>query len=224
MEWDDVVPLACAAYNFLPNEHSKESLFFLMFGREARIPLNTILQCQIRYLGNDENILSIKALKNMYQLPAENLQKARKRMAPANFPQTSKLKTEDLVMIKDHTAGPFEPIYKGNYHVVAIKGNQVEVAPAEGGKSQMVHITDVKYILPANNLIAKLPDYNKFGCKTKLRLNPQNVPDLNWELATTANTKPKPPTTIINYTLPVSINIVTTTSTPVMMSVKADKP
>ena len=23
VEWDDVVPLACAAYNFLPNEHSK---------------------------------------------------------------------------------------------------------------------------------------------------------------------------------------------------------
>ena len=83
--------------------------------------------------------------------------------------------------------------------MVAIKGNQVEVAPAEGGKSQMVHITDVKYILPVDNIIAKLPDYNKFGCKTKLRLNPQNVPDLNWELATTANTKPTPPTTTINY-------------------------
>ena len=54
MEWDDVVPLACAAYNFLPNEHSKESPFFLMFGREARIPLNTMLQSQIRYLGNDK--------------------------------------------------------------------------------------------------------------------------------------------------------------------------
>ena len=104
-----------------------------------------MLQSQIRYLGNDENILPIQALKNMYQLVAENLQKARKRMAPANFPQTSKLKTKDSVMIKDHTAGPFEPVYKGNYLVVAIKGNQVEVAPAEGGKSQIVHITDVKY-------------------------------------------------------------------------------
>ena len=29
MEWDDVVPLACVAYNFLPSEHSKESHFFL---------------------------------------------------------------------------------------------------------------------------------------------------------------------------------------------------
>ena len=70
-------------------------------------------------------------------------------------------------MIKNHTAGPFEPVYKGNYCVVVIKGNQVEVVPAEGDKSQMVHITDAKYILPADNIIAKLPDYNKFGHKTK---------------------------------------------------------
>ena len=145
-------------------------------------------------------------------------------MAPANFPQPTKLKTEDSVMIKNYTAGPFEPVYKGNYHMVAINGNLVEVAPAEGGKSQMVHITDVKYILPADNIIAKLPDYNKVGQKTKPRLNPQNVPDLNWELATTANTKPTPPTTTFNYTLPVSTDIITTTSTPMMISVKTDKP
>ena len=223
MEWDDVVPLACVAYNFLPNEHPKESPFFLMSGREARIPLNTMFQSQIRYLGNDENILSIQALKNMYQLVAENLQKARKRMAQLISHNQTKLKTEDSVMIKNHTAGPFEPVYKGNYHMVAIKGNQVEVAPAEGGKSQMVHITDVKYILPADNIIAKLPDYNKFGQKTKLGLNPQNIPDLNWELATTASTKPIPPNTTITCTLPMSTDIVTTTSTPVMISVKADK-
>ena len=85
MEWDDVVPLACAGYNFLPNEHSKESPFFLMFGREARIPLNTMFQSHIRYLGNDENILSIQALKNIYQLVAENLQKARKRKTSINI-------------------------------------------------------------------------------------------------------------------------------------------
>ena len=32
LRWDDLLPLACAAYNFMPNEHSKESPFFLMFG------------------------------------------------------------------------------------------------------------------------------------------------------------------------------------------------
>ena len=47
IEWDAVVPLACAAYNFLPKEHSKESPFFLMFGRDAILPLNKLLQPQV---------------------------------------------------------------------------------------------------------------------------------------------------------------------------------
>ena len=30
--WDNILPLAAAAYNWFPNEHSKEPAFFLMFG------------------------------------------------------------------------------------------------------------------------------------------------------------------------------------------------
>ena len=43
LEWDVLVTLASAAYNFIPNEHSKESPFFLMFGRDPVLPLNTLL-------------------------------------------------------------------------------------------------------------------------------------------------------------------------------------
>ena len=32
LEWDQVIPLACATYNFMPSESSKEAPFFLMFG------------------------------------------------------------------------------------------------------------------------------------------------------------------------------------------------
>ena len=35
LEWDDIAHLAKAAYNYMPNQHSKESSFFLMFGRDA---------------------------------------------------------------------------------------------------------------------------------------------------------------------------------------------
>ena len=77
LEWDDIVPLACAAYNFLPNEHSRESPFFLMFGKDPLLPLTKLLKPQIRYLGNDENILSLEALKNMYQLVVTNLRYAK---------------------------------------------------------------------------------------------------------------------------------------------------
>ena len=63
LEWDALVPLACAAYNFIPNEHSKESPFFLMFGRDPVLPLNTLLEPKVRYMGNDMNVLSLEAIE-----------------------------------------------------------------------------------------------------------------------------------------------------------------
>ena len=111
IEWDDVVPLACVAYNFLPNEHSKESPFFLIFGRDAILPLNKLLQPQVQYLGNDENILSMQALKNIYEVVAQNLKlhEQRLQIILTRFPlnsrkeiwsslRTTRLKPFNLIM------------------------------------------------------------------------------------------------------------------------------
>ena len=76
LEWDGLVPLACVAYNFIPNEHSKESPFFLMFGRDPVLPLNTLLEPKIRYMRNDINVLSLEAMKNMFEIAATNLKLA----------------------------------------------------------------------------------------------------------------------------------------------------
>ena len=36
-----------------------------MFGRDPVLPVNTLLGPKMRYLGNDLNILSLEAMKNM---------------------------------------------------------------------------------------------------------------------------------------------------------------
>ena len=162
LEWDDVVPLGCAAYNFLPNGHSRESPFFLMYGRDPLLPLNKLLQPKIRYLGDDENILSLEALKNIYQLVVTNLKLVREKRQP-NVHLDPKLKEGDLVLIKDHTAKAFKPRFKGNYRVVSQKGNQVEIWPAEGRETVKFHITDVKKITSVDQAISQLLDYNKLG-------------------------------------------------------------
>ena len=191
MEWDQVVHLATAAYNFFPNEHSKESPFFLMFGRDPRVPLNTLLAPKIRYMGTEENILSLEALQRIYHLVAENLKIAKERLHKNQQAYPTKLKTEDMVMIKTHAEGQFQPIYKGYYRIVSFKGNQVQVVPVEGGKPHFVHITDVKYIMPVDSIIPHLPLPNQFGRMSKYNLNPKNIPDLKWKLSTTLNTKSK---------------------------------
>ena len=122
VEWDALVPLACEAYNFIPHEHSKESPFFLMFGRDPILPLNTLLEPKLRYLGNDTNILSLEAMKNMYKIAATNLKIAREKRDPPKDPKPISLQPGDTVLIQNHTKGPFDPKYIGDYHIVSIKG------------------------------------------------------------------------------------------------------
>ena len=66
LEWEDLVPLACAAYNFIPNEHSEESLFFLIFGRDPELSLNTLLEPEVRYMADDINIFFLRDNEKTY--------------------------------------------------------------------------------------------------------------------------------------------------------------
>ena len=47
-----------------------------MFGRDPILPLNTLLGPKMRYLRNDINILSLEAMKNMFEITATNLKLA----------------------------------------------------------------------------------------------------------------------------------------------------
>ena len=91
-------------------------------------------------------------------------------------------------MIQNHVKGLFDPKYIGNYTVISIKGNQVEIQPTVRGPTEMKHIKHVKHILSADMHINQLPDYSKFGRKTTLRINPNQILDLHWKLANTYRT------------------------------------
>ena len=161
-----------------------------MFGRDAVLPLNSLLSPQLHYLGNDLNILSLEALKNMYQIATENLhQSCAHRDSTLPKPLPHHFTEGDTVLIKNHTAGPFDPRDIGDYRIVSFKGNQVELIPSTGGRSKMEHISNIKYIMPAERYISQLPDYEIFGPQTKLHLNPNNIPDLSWKWADTVNTQ-----------------------------------
>ena len=100
LEWSVLIPLACAMYNFIPNEHSKESPFFLMFGRNPVLPLNTLLGPKMRYLGTDLNILSLEALKNMFEIAATNLKIAREKGIQKIIPYLPNYSLEILCWFK----------------------------------------------------------------------------------------------------------------------------
>ena len=118
MEWDEVYTLATAAYNFLPTEHSRESPFFIMFGRDPRLPLAELFQHKLRYLGTDETVLSLQALTNMYLIIAENLHKVRERSATPYPKRSTPIQLNQLVTLKVHIRKTLDPRYEGTYRVI----------------------------------------------------------------------------------------------------------
>ena len=91
----------------------------------------------------------MQALKNIYEVVAQNLKTACIKITDNVNPVPTKLKEGDLVLIKDHTAKAFQPHYVGNYRIVSFKGNQVKVRKTEGGNTTWVHLTDIKVYSPS---------------------------------------------------------------------------
>ena len=105
-----------------------------MFERDAVLPLNSLLSPQLHYLGNNLNILSLEALKNMYQIAAENLHQSRAHHDSTLPKQLPHHFTEgDTVLIKNRpvkgSASPFDPRYIGDYCIVSFKGISGQTDP-----------------------------------------------------------------------------------------------
>ena len=148
LEWDELTPMATACYNFFPNCSARESAFFVMFGRDPIHKLNMMLHSARRYFHDGNGLPNLEALKNIYQVVAQQLLNSRECYVKKHHnqqPSVSPVQAADLILIKDHTAKSFQPQYKGNYRVVKVHGNNVEIRDYRGNIS-MVHVTDVKKI------------------------------------------------------------------------------
>ena len=109
----------------------------------------------------------------MHQLIASNLEQAQmKRVTKAPVPHRKSSKC-DSIQLKDHNGGVWDHRYTRDYQIVSFPRKiQVEVVYSKG-KVRIVHISDVKYVLPADRVISKLPDYQSFG--RKQRIGPKDI-------------------------------------------------
>ena len=79
LEWDEIVPLVTAAYNFFPCQSSRESPFVLMFGKDPITPSHSLPEPSPRYWGERGGHLHLDALQWLYAVMAENLKRAREK-------------------------------------------------------------------------------------------------------------------------------------------------
>ena len=168
LEWDDVIPMATAAYNFFPHTTNRERPFFLMFGRDPLTGLQQLLGETTRYLGKGNGKLDLTALQNTYQLAAQNVQMARKRNVVDEPSVTPAFQPGDLVTLRDHTAKAFDPKYKDEYRVIKYQGKSQGLLRNSKGEEAKHHVAYLKKTNPVQETVGKIPDFRKFGRVTKL--------------------------------------------------------
>ena len=132
-ELDDVVPIATASYNWLLNQHSNKSPFFITFGRDALTNLSHLTRTNLRYMGTEDLILDLEFMPSIFQTQIHNLRMARERVIEGQQLVTKpNIVVGDFLLVRDHTSKYFIPKYKVDFGVVRIEGNKVEVKDNSG--------------------------------------------------------------------------------------------
>lgn len=148
--WDEILPYALMAYRNQPHEATKESPYFLMFGRDMELPIHLTINDHVLRYDLDENYASemLKKMQISHELAKENLAKSiESRYAKHN---SRKLKREfqlgDLVFMKivvptkGNLAAKFQPKWKGPFRIIEKKGPVTfKIKELSGRTEHMIH-------------------------------------------------------------------------------------
>ena len=97
-EWDELIHIAEMAYNIFPHSARGESLFFLMYRKDAYLPtLHHILQPQMTYKEDEKCRIHLNAMREMYMMAVLNLKMSQHQYTPSTGnPQNTDLKVGDI--------------------------------------------------------------------------------------------------------------------------------
>ena len=107
-KWDEILQPCLGAYRMSKNESTKYSPYFVMYGRDPVLPVDTLLQPRHRYTGEEYVPAMFEHLHNAYAQVASNMQQAREhnKSLISNTAIPSNFKPGDLVYYFDPSVQP----------------------------------------------------------------------------------------------------------------------
>ena len=109
----------CVLHNFLPKEHSKESAYFLLLGKDVYTPLVHLVNPKLRYVIN-KSILALDTLQDIYVLTIHNIKLSRETHKKTKFSTypVPKFNVGDKVLIRNQARDYGTWNMNVAYHVV----------------------------------------------------------------------------------------------------------
>ena len=134
MEWDKKLPLLLFAYRSVVQDSTKESPFFLVYGRDPRLPTSTLLEQPLATYTEDYRTELLSTLKISRDLALESIRQAQEKQRRFYDRRSTnpKFLVGDHVMVfmPSETVGKNRKLarpYHGPYRVVHITPTNAEV-------------------------------------------------------------------------------------------------
>ena len=150
-KWDDALPLATYCYNVTPSVDDLESPYYLVHGHDLLEGRLSNIQNYCRYMGDQPRRLAVQELQKVWKLHAKLLTENRMAEPAANkkITRASDLKKGQLVLVKNHCKGPFDPTYIYNHRVAQILNDSMVLLTTLDGKEKKC---DIHHVKPVSSL------------------------------------------------------------------------
>ena len=151
--WDRILQPCLGAYRVSKNESTKYSPYFVMYGRDPVLPIDTLLQPRLRYAGEDYVPVMFEHLHNAYSEVVQNMQQSRERNKAliAQNATSSNFQPGDPVFYFDPSVQPgdtpkFTLPWKNYFRVVSKLGEEnYRIKNMQTHKTKIVHSENLRH-------------------------------------------------------------------------------
>ena len=159
-DWDKYIPSMLMAYRTITNETTEKSPFLLMYGRDPVLPIDTLLQPQLRYMGDDYvptmlqrlHIAYNDARNNIRHSKYKNQELANRKAKLEKFEAGDAVYYLDLSYTKNEAhCSKLQSKWKPFYRIVKRTSPvNYQIRHQTTGVTKNVHVKDLKAADPSN--------------------------------------------------------------------------
>jgi hypothetical protein len=172
--WDKQLKYALAAYRFTPHASTGETPMMLVYGREAKLPLEAYVDGNntIEHSYNNVKVYKEELKNNLQELYKEVKDKlkeaseSRKQYYDKNRKEVSYKEGDEVLLKKENRKHKLEKLYEGPYKVIEVRGVNLKIQNVSNNEDiQLVHVTRVKPFkddAEHQQVELDLPDDNEF--------------------------------------------------------------
>ena len=169
-QWDLYVPAMLMAYRTMTHSTTQKSPFLVIYGRDPVLPIDTLLQPKLRYMGDEFVPTQLQRLHEVYNDVKNNIESSQQRNQEIRNQNASKtvLTAGDAVYYRDRTYQPgistkLQPKWAPFYRVVEQTGPvNFRIRHQFTNASKVVHVDNLMRAYPEDCWEKQWEEYAKF--------------------------------------------------------------